>query len=372
MSNSTFCYFANRSPRFAAALAVFLLAATAVQARDWVDFTVAGCKVLATDEPLENFPVAVRISTARIKGFRYSDIASTNDLLFSSLESKDPYPYEVETWNPAGESVIWVRLPSLRTNTQFRMSFNLPARPENPNPTDVWTAATYNGVWHMGEATTVHDSSTASRTMTVTTSRSHGVVTNEAKVGAAFYSRSNSASDAPDQAMKTGAIYMGYQSDCTLTGWINLKGFTGTNSNPFGPYKVCNTYYWSMYPGSSWTKTILRFKTTASTTAVANLAPKSAGWFHYAIVIHKKAAFDLYVNGEYAGSHTPGNEGYYKYNGELRLYVTGRPGYLDETRLRDVLSSDAWIRAEYDSVQNKDFVVAGPVQRSGKLILYVQ
>ena len=172
--------------------------------------------------------------------------------------------------------------------------------------------------------------------------------------------------------MKTGDIYMGYQSDCTLTGWIYLKGFTGTNANPFGPYKTCNTYKWMIYPGSSWAKTLLRFKTTASTTAVADLAPKSAGWFHYTVAIHKNAAFDLYINGEYAGAHTPGNAGYYKYAGTLELYLVGRPGYLDETRIRDVLSSADWIRAEYDSVKNKDFVVAGPVQRSGKLILYVQ
>ncbi|MBQ6248576.1 MAG: hypothetical protein IJK04_17025, partial [Kiritimatiellae bacterium] len=140
----------TRSARVWLALAACLFAVGAAHGRDWVDFTVAGCKVLATDAPLTNFPVAVRISAARIKGFRYSDIASPDDLLFSSTESKVPYPFEVETWNPEGESVIWVRLPLMCTNTQFRMSFNLPPnRPANPESTNVWSAANYRGVWHM-------------------------------------------------------------------------------------------------------------------------------------------------------------------------------------------------------------------------------
>ena len=361
----------TRSTRVWLALAACLFAVGAAHGRDWVDFTVAGCKVLATDAPLTNFPVAVRISAARIRGFRYSDIASPDDLLFSSTESKVPYPFEVETWNPEGESVVWVRLPLMCTNTQFRMSFNLPYRPEILDSTTVWSASTFHGVWHMATNSVIPDSSSASRNLTVSTTRSHGVTTNAAIVGAAFWSRPSSASDAPETVMQTGDIYMGYQSDCTLTGWINLKGFTGTNANPFGPYKKGSTYYWSMYPGSSWTKTILRFKTTASTTAAGALAPKSAGWFHYSVLIHKNAAFDLYINGEYVGSHTPGNAGYYKYSGPLYLYLTGQPGYLDETRIRDVASSDDWIRAEYDSVKDKDFVVASPVHRGGKMILCV-
>ena len=117
--------------RLGLVLALSLLGASAAQGRDWVDFTVAGCKVEATDAPLTNFPVAVRISSARIKGFRYSDIASPDDLLFSSTESKAPYPFEVETWNPDGESVVWVKMPAFGPGRKLYAYYGGPAVAQN-------------------------------------------------------------------------------------------------------------------------------------------------------------------------------------------------------------------------------------------------
>ena len=335
--------------------------------------TIAGC----TNEQsiaLANFPVPVRISTTKIEGFYYDKCDGADDISFSD-ESGNILPHEVEVWNTEGESVAWVSVPQVYTNAVFYMNWGHDTKLETVQSQEVWTVATYKGVWHMEESDIVHDSSAASRAMTVQTSRTHGVVSNaNAKIGTAFFQKSSAASDGPDVAMKTGDIYMGYTSDCTLTGWISLKGYTGTNNNPFGPYKKSNTYYWSIYPGSSWTKTLLRFKTTESTTAVATFAAKSAGWFHYSIAIHKNAAFDLYLNGEYVGSHTPGNAGYYKYSGPLSLYLTGyQYGYLDETRIRDSLSSTDWIKAEYDSVNNKDFLIASKaVKNGGGFIIVVQ
>ena len=317
------------------------------------------------EERLENFPVLVRISTTKIPGFVYDKCDGEDDISFSDEDGKI-LPHEVEVWNTAGESVAWVSLPVMTNNAVFYMNWKHKTKLAEVKSNEVWDVATFHGVWHMADVSSIHDSSSSGRPMTVSApSADSGVVTNGAQIGVAFFSKSSAASSAPDEVMNTGKIYMGYQSDCTLTGWIYLKGFTGTNANPFGPYKKCSTYYWSLYPGSSWTKTLLRFKTTASSTAVASIAPKSAGWFHYAIAIHKNAAFDLYINGNYAGSHTPGNAGYYKYADPLFLYLAGRPGYLDETRIRDELSSSDWIKAEYDSIKNTDFIVASAAVSAG-------
>ena len=45
--------------------------------------------------------------------------------------------------------------------------------------------------------------------------------------------------------------------------------------------------------------------------------------------------------------------------------MTGQPGRMDETRIRDALSSDDWIKAEYDSINNKQFVVASEAVKNG-------
>lgn len=323
--------------------------------------TVAG---YAGESTLENFPVPVRISEDAIAGFDYAKCDGQGDITFTDANGI-VLPHEIEVWNTEGESVAWVSVPALTQGATFNMNWAHQKKLETVQSQEVWTAATFKGVWHMAEeANIVPDSSGASRVMKVSSSYTHGVNTNAAKIGVAFYGKASDESDAPVVVMQTGAFYMGYTSDCTLTGWIKMTGFDGTNAKPFGPYKKCDNYYWQLYGASSMTKTALRFKSTLSTTAIADFNPKSAGWFHYAIVIHKRAAFDLYINGEYIGSHTPGNEGYYKFSGALYLYLNGTPGYLDETRVRDSLSSADWVKAEYDSVNNTQFITASAATRN--------
>ena len=173
--------------------------------------------------------------------------------------------------------------------------------------------------------------------------------------------------------MQSSSIRMGNANDCTLTGWINVQGCTANNPSNIGPYKKSNTYYWALYAQKDWGSMVFRYKTTASNTAKATLALQSAGWFHYAVAITKKSSVALYINGEYKGEQSLPTEGYYTYSDPLSLYLSGRPGYLDETRIRDTLSSADWIKAEYDSVNNSDFIVASSaVRNSGGFILVVQ
>jgi 3',5'-cyclic AMP phosphodiesterase CpdA len=61
---------------------------------------------------LTNFPVLVRLST-NIPGFDYDQFASPigADLQFTASTNLQVLPYEIEQWNPAGESLIWVQVP---------------------------------------------------------------------------------------------------------------------------------------------------------------------------------------------------------------------------------------------------------------------
>ena len=361
--------------RLGLALALSLLGASAAQGRDWVDFTVAGCKVEADDPPLTNFPVAVRISAARIKGFRYSDIASPDDLLFSSTESKAPYPFEVETWNPDGESVVWVRLPLVCTNTQFRMSFNLPPnRPANPDSTNVWSAANYRGVWHMNEydasanPNIQPDSSGNDFPATYASGTSRGVSTTAA-IGKAFYwtGSKTTSTDGATTPNLTSTMKMNWYG-CTLSGWAYWKGFGATGQHWFFYINTSSSgsYYWGA--NMSGTKVCSKFCTNSP--GSLGLSPAS-GWFHWAIRVTNRNTYDYFLNGQLIATRSES----YKFSSQSTTSLWrcgGTTGYLDEYRFRNAVCSDDWIRAEYDSVKNKDFVIAGPVHRGGKLILYVQ
>ena len=70
---------------------------------------------------LENFPVLVRLSTS-ISGFAYSDflLSSGADMLFTDARKNAVYS-QVDTWNPDGESLVWVVLPEATKGTDARV-----------------------------------------------------------------------------------------------------------------------------------------------------------------------------------------------------------------------------------------------------------
>ena len=116
-----------------------------------VKFTVNG---YTGTEVLTNFPVLVRLSTA-ITGFNYSDFyADGSDLSLVDIGFVDAetngIPYEIDTWNPSGESLVWVNLPRMTNGTEFAMWYRSSKTGKALNPDNVW--ADYTGVWHLNES----------------------------------------------------------------------------------------------------------------------------------------------------------------------------------------------------------------------------
>lgn len=69
---------------------------------------------------LANFPVLVKLSASSPSGFRYADCAKANgaDLRFAD-ENGNALDSEVEAWNPDGESLVWVKVPTLTSSTKI-------------------------------------------------------------------------------------------------------------------------------------------------------------------------------------------------------------------------------------------------------------
>jgi len=133
-----------------------------------VKFTVAGYQ--GGEEVQTNFPVLVRLSESAISGFKYSDFyADGSDLSLVDIGFVDAetngIPYEIDTWNTGGESLVWVSLPRMTNGTEFVMWYRSSKTGKALNPDNVW--ADYTGVWHLNESgsggdvkTAVKDSST--------------------------------------------------------------------------------------------------------------------------------------------------------------------------------------------------------------------
>ena len=212
-----------------AALAAPLLRAEYLDAEKFsksIEFAAIGYSGSTT---LENFPVLVRLSSARSSGLDYADLGSTAADAYAALRFADAdgenLDYEIDTWNPAGESLVWVSVPAVSgTTTKFSAHFcadpdyALPA----VYPTNVWIKADYIGVWHFGDADgTAHADATghgltATPRTTAFTPYASGVV------GRAFQAAGTGAF-LPSDVIVT---YAGTKNSLTGEAWVdrNNKG----------------------------------------------------------------------------------------------------------------------------------------------------
>ena len=107
-----------------------------------------------------DLPVLVRLSES-IDGFKYSDLASDgSDLAFGVDDGGviTVYPHEIDTWDPEGESLVWVKVPVLDKDTSFNAYYGNGAS-GGAMASATWS--NYTGVWHFGEAKTLTTEQTA-------------------------------------------------------------------------------------------------------------------------------------------------------------------------------------------------------------------
>ena len=112
-------------------------------------FTVAG---YAAGKPaLSGFPVLVRLQANAPVGFSYADLqnsATDADLCFVDMDGNG-LPFEIDTWDPAGESLVWVRLPTMTNGAEFVMCWGSSSSGKAVCGDNPWSG--YAGVWHLGE-----------------------------------------------------------------------------------------------------------------------------------------------------------------------------------------------------------------------------
>jgi len=101
----------------------------------------------AQSEDLLGFPVLVALTPDRI------DYGSTQgqgqDVRFADPNGDD-LAYEIEQWDPSGQSFVWVKVPQIdggSTTDFITMRYGNPTAPDHQDPLAVWDNG-YVGVWH--------------------------------------------------------------------------------------------------------------------------------------------------------------------------------------------------------------------------------
>ena len=318
---------------------------------------------------LTDFPVLVRLSPQTVDGFHYGTCqADGSDVVFVD-ENGDPLPYQLDTWNPSGESLFWVRLPTLRPGVTFYVRWG---DKESNNVVDsARSAATWNenygAVWHMGEASGVCANSTGHGSKYDATPKGNPMSNagesvrydgNDAPVGGARTTSQggNAYLVVPDyDALQCGDTF-------TFSGWMRLTG-TCNWGNPLSrktnPDE--NSGWEMMLIGSSLSQ-VRAYGRNAKIEVTFEKPGFDKTWAHFALV-YSGPNVSVYGNGALlkSGMVTAVND-----NGNP-LYIgnTGKAdghfvkGAFDELRLMKGAASVDWVKAEHDTVAKADFLAYG-------------
>ena len=310
---------------------------------------------------LANFPLMIKLAENSPVGFSYADCEQTV-LRFADAEG-NILPHEIDTWNPNGTSVIWVRVPELSgTSTELTMYYGGSGDGVTTVAGEVWSASGYNAVWHFSG--NGNDSVNGLEPSKVT--GSPDFTDTNLGVGTAFYANGSSTIGfANDDKWAT----LGEGSCLTVSLWTKYDITSWNYARMISCMDV-----WSEAQG--WEVTIQNAKdqiTVGSSGSsqyqytATGLGPCSANAYLTVVYRADKVA-ELYVNGVLTYSKSlnqvvkPTKTLWLaSCKGSLNFWN----GKLDEIRIHRAEESTDWIKACYDTMTSASFVTLGEVVATG-------
>ncbi|MEM6730340.1 MAG: DUF2341 domain-containing protein, partial [Myxococcota bacterium] len=315
------------------------------------------------NETLNGFPLPVRFDACSIN---YALTAPGGaDLRFFDDEGVTPLPHEVERWVPGGESLVWVRVPSITAASEdlITVYYDNPAAAAEEDPAGVW-ADDFVAVYHLTEE--VADSSPGNNSPAPTPdTSSDGLVGGAQSFDGISYFDLGGLDVAASGEGNDGM---------TLSAWMNPDGFIAprrdnriiTKSTGSSP----NQHWWMMSTRVNAGDTRLRFRLKTGTTTTELLASSGDvplnGWT-YGVATYDGAAMRLFQDAVLVGQAA--KSGAIATDPSVLAAIGGNPpdayqpwqGRLDEVRIASVSRSTDWIDAEYQNLLG-NFVVRGTVE----------
>jgi len=110
---------------------------------------------------LTDFPVLIRLDSTRVEYFRTQNAGQ--DIRFVDADDMTLLDHEIELWNEAGSSYVWVRVPQVdasSTTDYIWMYYDNPAAADGQNAAGVWDTD-FKMVQHLNETSGPHTDSTS-------------------------------------------------------------------------------------------------------------------------------------------------------------------------------------------------------------------
>ncbi|MFO1006645.1 MAG: DUF2341 domain-containing protein [Planctomycetaceae bacterium] len=310
-------------------------------------------------ENLTDFPILVTLDTNR---FDYS-LAQANgaDIRFVDTDGT-VLDYEIETWNPNGQSAIWVKVPRIDASSgsdSIWMYYGNAAASDAQNPTGVWSNG-YVGVWHLSgnpsEAMAIQDSSSSQVDGTSigmdASNQVNGPIGGALKFdGVSEYIRLNSTGTDPTAVDP---------SQLTIEAWAQSLGDTGTAERIVNRRNIVGTAIYESYglATSSGDRSRL-VNSTGTPDLVGTEGTLPEDRWRYVTGVLADGNSSLYVDGvlnaTQSGVNSFGSSDATITIGAGEMGLTSTisqywKGGVDEVRLSNVARSAAWTSAQYASM----------------------
>lgn len=333
--------------------------------------------------PVENFPALVRLSEG-VRGFSYKYLsdegATSGDIHFQDAAGNE-LPFEVDCWDPEGESTIWVRMPVLSRSAKTILVYGVPYSPAGDAAAlraSVWSGMT--GVWHVNygvegsvEEKGYYANSAQNPVSTFRAWDKNVVGTEDGAVGKArWISRDAAGGSGRFIRASKNDVMAGLGSTFTASIWFKYKMTgQGVGDDRLFSHKRNGEYNvegWEVNLNKSNAK-LLEVRGGGGATYQKELFPDGAnsGDWYNVVTIFDGTKLTVYINGEFADEETgkisaADNSKDWSLTFGCSNHENGNyssfKGILDEIRLGvGSLSADR-IRADYETVAKPDFFSA--------------
>ena len=364
-------------------------------------------------ETLANFPLCVRIPAANGLPADPSKVRILDDAGMTLA-------WEAETWNPSGESILWVRVPSLAGTTRLMLAFHDDFPNDGAWAADaVWPGSEYAGVWHFAASSKsgVHTEDSTSFGANMTENGRKAYATN-GLAGTAYHFPSNTTGHF--RAASAGTPFYDFRDGFTFSFWAKIPDRLSKGERAWdgvADWQDFSKHELKKYPSNvGWVQIVARYdaaaegvvdlfpyfngnrivppgannnyvsddkhttnNTSTAFSKVCRVTKPDEDWHHYAFT-HDGMYLAAYLDGTFV-RHQFWPFVLNTAVQDIKLMQTAfgsnsgngkvAKGTLDEYRAERVGRSAAWIKATYDNLKpNSTFVTVGGTRYPGTLIIF--
>ena len=369
----------------AAGSSCFALAPTDFAKKVPISVSESGQTALG-EKTAANVPVLVRLSKA-IDGFKYSDLAADgSDLAFGVADETGltVYPHEIETWDPTGTSLVWVKVPTLAAATSFGMYYGNGVK-TGVRSTDAWSD--YVGVWHLDapREPTVSNSYGEYANATATKGinghlADKSIPNEEGKFGKSF--RVNDVTKLKTDNFNYGGVWVSGTDALKLGDTFTISGWFKNGANGSSAFSVTlpsaslrgrstTSTENSLAPASSGTTFKIDARGSGSSKTLKTVMPSVFTDWVYLTFVYNGTTCSIYANGASVGDSTinpvTDNDAALVFGNNCKVAdgLVGDAawsGWIDEVRLMDATPGADWIALEYAAMADEGLLAFGAVE----------